>query len=162
MIVVFEDGTVSRGSAAIKAHCKAHGLDWDYWRRRSQKGMTRRNPPRVVRLPDDWRSRLDAIFGADAVIEFAREVPVRRPAIVVTPNATDSRWGQALGHASAAMCCVRGRINYVDVATGIQLKGNPRGTILWLFADNSADVRRFSQAFSNTPHTVLEAWGAAR
>ena len=152
MIVTFEDGTVAKGATAIKGHCRARGLDWDYWRRRSVKGLACAKVKRTVCLPDDWRTRLDGIFGADAVLEFVKAVPAQWPAIVVTPNATDTAWGQALGRAADVMFLVRGRINYADVVTGLQMKGNPKGTVIWLFADNPADVARFAE--------VLRPFGA--
>ena len=131
----------------MKRLCRERGLDWSYFRRREQRGLARRKEgPRAVRLPDDWRGRLDAIFGPESVHEFTREIPVARPAIVVVTNATDTKWWHRLAHGSAAVCGVRGRINYVDLTTSIQLRGNPRGTIIHLFADDAADAERFRSA----------------
>ena len=147
MIGALPDGTVVKNSAELKRLCQERGLDWSYFRRREQRGLARRKEgPRTIRLPDDWRARLDAIFGAEGVHEFTREIPVARPAIVVVVNATDTKWFHRLGRSSAAICGVRGRINYVDLATGNQLRGNPRGTIIHLFADDVADVERFRSA----------------
>ena len=99
-----------------------------------------------MRLPDDWRGRLDAIFGPEAVHEFTREIPVARPAIAVVTNATDTKWWHHLARGSALICGIRSRINYVDLTTDIQLRGNPRGTIIHLFADDAADFERFRSA----------------
>jgi hypothetical protein len=146
MIVTFEDGTVARGGAAIKAHCEAGGYEWPYWRDRSLKGLGRAAQKRAVRLPDDWRARLDGIFGPEAVVGFSKEIPARRPAIVVGPNALDAGWARALGGACAILFIVRGRVGYVDVATGVQMARNPKGTVMWLFAADQADMRRFTKA----------------
>ena len=108
MIVTFEDGHVASGFDAIKAHCEAAGLDWQYCRRRSIKGLSRAKERRAVRLPDDWRARLDAIFGADAVIEFAKET-AETPGNRRHAHALDTAWAHALNAAAAALCLVRGR-----------------------------------------------------
>ncbi len=164
MIWTFPDGTVVKNSAELKRLCEERGLDWSYFRRREQKGLARRKEgPRAVRLPDDWRARLDSIFGADAVHEFTRDVPDARPAIAVVVNATDTKWWHRLAIGSAAICGVRGRINYVDVNTGNQLRGNPRGTLIFLFADEAVDIERFRSALKPfgwvarplAPHTVI-------
>ncbi len=150
MIWTLPDGTVVKNSAELKRLCRERGLDWSYFRRREQRGLARRKEgPRAMRLPDDWRARLDSIFGPEAVHEFTREVPDARPAIAVVVNATDTKWCHRLGHGSTAMCGVRGRINYVDLMTGIQLRGNPRGTIIHLFADDAADFERFRSALQS-------------
>lgn len=148
------DGTVAENSEAMKRLCAERGIPWEPFKRRAQKGLARRKERRQVRLPDDWRARLDAIFGPNAVFEFVLEIPARRPAIVVTVNATDTKWAQALGHAADVMALVRGRINYIDKATSQQMKGNPRGTIIWLFADDREDVARFNTAM-DTPTIAL-------
>ncbi len=143
----FPDGTVTNNSAELKRLCRERGLDWSYFRRREQRGLARRKEgPRAMRLPDDWRGRLDAIFGPEAVHEYTRKIPVARPAIAVVTNATDTKWWHHLARGSAIICGVRSRINYVDVTTDIQLRGNPRGTIIHLFADDAADVERFRSA----------------
>ena len=146
MIFTFEDGTVVHGFDAIKERCQASELE--YWRRRSIKGLGRAKEKRAVRLPEDWRARLDRIFGAETVIEFTKEVPANRPAIVVTPNALDTAWAHALQAASSALCLVRGRINYIDIATGMQMRGNPKGMIIWLFADDPCEVQIFAKEMS--------------
>jgi len=140
----FPDGTVANGFAEAKRICAERGLDVSYLRRREQRGQARRKGgPRNVRLPADWRKRLNDIFGPDAVSEFTRAIPTARPSIVFVTNATDTAWWRQLAQASAAVCFIRGRVNYVDVDLGKQLKGNPRGSTALLFADSEADISSF-------------------
>ena len=150
------DGIIIEDSRAMKQLCERQGWDWSYFRNHAQKGLDRRvGGSRRVRLPDDWRARLDAIFGADAVVQFSKEAPPFRPAIVVTTNATDTAWYHALAAHAAAMCLVRGRINYVDLDTEQQLKGNPKGTIFLLLAEQEDERKRFAEALQNIGAILL-------
>lgn len=150
MIWTLSDGTVARGYAEVKRLCLERGLDPTYFLNRERRGLARRpEGRRQVRLPDEWRSRLDAIFGPAAVHEFVRAIPRTSPAIVVAVNATDTAWSHRLMSRCAVMCGLRGRIGYVDVATGEVFRNNPRGTILYLFTDNTADVQRFYAAMGD-------------
>jgi hypothetical protein len=135
-------GPECAGTSSLVAG-ELRGLDWAPYLRREQKGLARRKGgPRAVRLPGDWRALLDGIFGPDAVHEFGREVPARRPAILVTVNALDTGWAHAMHRECAVLFLVHGRINYLD-ATGQRLGSNPKGTVIWLFSDNADDRERF-------------------
>lgn len=155
------DGTIARGSAEMKRLCAELRLDWGYYRRRAQKGLARRKGGRrAVRLPAEWRARLEAIFGSDAVFEFTKQVPPVRPAIAVEVNATDTAWAHHMQASARGMCFIQGRVNYLDRATGALLRGNPRGTMIFLFADNEGDYARF--LYILRPHgTLLDSWRGA-
>lgn len=149
MIWTLADGTVVHGAAAMRLVCAERGLDWGLFRRQSQKGLARRKGGRrIVRLPDDWRACFYAMFGAGSVHEFIRYVPECRPAVVVIPAVTDTAWAHTMMNACAAISGIRGRISYLDAATGKRMGSNPKGTIVLLFADSLHDVARFADIMS--------------
>lgn len=61
------------------------------------------------------------------------------PVILLTPSSTEVGWWQAAARSALCVVFVRGRVNFVD-AQGIERKGNPKGTTLFLFGGSASDA----------------------
>jgi hypothetical protein len=71
-------------------------------------------------------------------------------AFALVPDATETAWFHALAKTAQAICFFRERIAFVD-ETGMPIKGNPRGSTLFLFGAPPDIVARF--------HRTMAAYG---
>lgn len=60
--------------------------------------------------------------------------------IVLVPNSTDVAWWQWAAARCDALVLLRGRIAFIDGSTGRPVKGNSKGSTLFLFSKNPAAV----------------------
>lgn len=124
------------------------------------------NPTKAVRWicpPDDglnmpWSGRVfvNPPFGrvlarwAHAAIQHAT---TRTPVMFLAPTRSTSKWYQALSD-KGARANIHKRVNYCDPQTGVEIKGCPFGSTIWLLG--GADPVRFVEAFRDIAEMRLQ------
>lgn len=93
------------------------------------------NPPYSTGLVERFVTKLLNAYQTGAV----------PAAIALTNNATETRWWQALGRRSAAVCMLSGRIKFRSVTGEVAGAGLQGQTIAYLGADRDVFVQRFAE-----------------
>jgi len=99
------------------------------------EGRVWMNPPYSTGLVDRFVGRLLEAYQS-------KDVPA---AVVLTNNATDTRWWQSLARRSSSVCCLAGRIRFRGPDGAVAGAGLQGQTIAYLGDDPSTFVERFTE-----------------
>lgn len=102
---------------------------------RDWQGHVWMNPPYSTGLVERFVSKLLDAYDTGAV----------PAAIALTNNATETRWWQALGRRSAAVCMLSGRIKFRSATGEVAGAGLQGQTIAYLGADPDTFAKRFAE-----------------